>query len=83
MGFFYVFLFQTLIKGKHIPILWFVTCYYLVWPLKFEITQNLVRNKKKFANWAVDGVQYAFHEIWLRQQNFSNLRVSKAPSKKI
>ena len=83
MGFFYVFLFQTLIKGKHIPILWFVTCYYLEMAPKIHNNSKFSKEQKKFANWAVDGAQYAFHENWLRQQNFSNLRVSKAPSKKI
>ena len=29
MGFFYAFLFQPLIKGKYLPILWFVTFYCL------------------------------------------------------
>ena len=34
-----------------------------------------------FANWSVDGTKYVFHENWLYQQNFPNLRISKPPSK--
>ena len=48
----------------------------LKWSLKFIIIQNSVRNKRC---WAVDGAHYAFHE----NSGFSNLRISKAPSKKI
>ena len=65
-GFFYVFLFHPLIKGKYIPILWFVTCYYLEMAPKIHNNSKFSKEQKKFANWAVDGAQYAFHENWLR-----------------
>jgi hypothetical protein len=33
------------------------------------------------ADWSVDGAKDAFHENWLYQQNFPDLRISKQPSK--
>ena len=36
-----------------------------------------------FANWAIDGAYHAFHKNWFNKQNLSNLRISKAPFKKI
>ena len=65
-GFFYVFLFQPLIKGKYIPILWFVTCYYLEMAPKIHNNSKFSKEQKKFANWAVDGAQNAFQENWFR-----------------
>ena len=60
MGFLDAFLFQPLIKfyGLLLFIAW-------KWPLEFIIIQNSVRNKRFFANWAVDGAHDAFHENWL------------------
>ena len=44
-----------------------------------EIPNNpkFTKELEMFANWNVDGAQYAFHE------NFPNLRISKPPSNKI
>ena len=47
MGFFYVFLFQPLIKGKYIPILWFVTCYYLEMAPKIHNNSKFSKEQKK------------------------------------
>ena len=52
-------------KGKYIPILWFVTCYCLEMAPKIHNNSKFSKEQKKFANWAVDGAQYAFHENWL------------------
>jgi hypothetical protein len=81
-GFFIPFLFQPLINGKYIPILWFVTFYCLDMAPKIHNNSKLSKEQDMFANWAVDGAHYAFHKNWLDYQNFSNLRISKAPSKK-
>ena len=81
MGFFDAFVFQPLIKGKYITILWFVAFYCLEMSPKIHNIPKFSKEQEIFANWAVDGAHYAFHENWL--QNFSNLRISKAPSKKI
>ena len=65
MGFFDAFLFQPLIKDKYIPILWFVTFYCLEMAPKIHANSKLSKEKEMFANWAVDGTDYAFHENWL------------------
>ena len=62
----WVFLFQPLSKGRYIPIFWFVTCYSLEMGPKIHNNSKYSKEQKKFANWAVDGAQYAFHENWLR-----------------
>ena len=62
MGFFDAFLFQPLIKGKNIPLLWFVTFYCLEMAPKIHNNSKFRKEQEKFTNWAVDGVQYAFHE---------------------
>ena len=50
MGFFDAFLFQSLIKGMsiytYVPILWFVTFYFVEMALKFIMIQNAVTNKR-------------------------------------
>ena len=65
MGFFDVFLFQPLIKGKYIPILWFVTFYCLEMAPKIHNKSKFSTEQEIFANWAIDGAHYAFHENWL------------------
>ena len=58
MGFFDDFLFQPLVKGKYIPILWFVTFYCL----EIHNDSKFRKEQEKFTNWVVDVAQYAFHE---------------------
>ena len=66
MGFFYVFLFQLLIKGKYIVlILWFVTFFCLEMAPKIHNNSTFIKEQNIFANWAVDGEHDAFHENWL------------------
>ena len=65
MGFFDAFLFQPLIKGKYIPILWFVTFYCLEMAPKIHNNSKFSKEQEIFANWAVDGSHDAFHENWL------------------
>ena len=50
-----------------------------------KVGKNLkfTKDQEVFENWTVDSAQYAFHENCLCWQNFSNLRISKPPSKKI
>ena len=62
MGFFDAFLFQPLNKDKCIPILWFVTFYCLEMAPKIHNNSKLSKEQGLFANWAVDGTLYAFHE---------------------
>ena len=38
---------RPLIKGKYIPIWWFITFYCLKMALEFEIFKNSLKNKKK------------------------------------
>ena len=65
MDFFDAFLSQCLIKGKYIPILWFVTCYYLEMAPKIHNIPKFSKEQEIFANWDIDGAHYAFHEHWL------------------
>ena len=65
MGFFDAFLFQPLIEGKYIPILWFVTFYCLKMSHKIHNNSKFSMEQEIFANWAVDGTHYAFQENWL------------------
>ena len=62
MGFFDVFLFQPLIQGKCIPILWFVTFHCLEIAPKIHNHSKFRKEQEMFANWVVDGTHYAFHE---------------------
>ena len=62
MGFFGAFLFQLLIKGKYLPILWFVTFYCLDMAPKIHDNSKFSKKQEVFANWVVDGAHYAFHE---------------------
>ena len=58
-GFVHVFSFQTLMKGKYLSILWFVTCYCL------KMAHNNFKFTKKldaFANSTVDDTQKAFYK---------------------
>ena len=64
-GFFDAFLFQPLIKGKYISILWLVTFYCLEMAPKIHTNSKFSKEQEMFANWAVDGAHYAFHENWL------------------
>ena len=43
-----------------------MTCYSLEMGPKIHNNAKYSKEQKKFANWAVDGAQYAFHENWLR-----------------
>ena len=54
MGFFYAFLFQPLMKGKYIPILWFVTFYCFEMAPKIHKNSKLSKEQELFANMAVD-----------------------------
>ena len=83
MGFFDAFLFQPLIKGKYITILWFITFYCFEMAPKIHNIPKFSKEQEVFANWDIDGAHYAFHENWLHKKNFSNLRISIAHSKKI
>ena len=65
MGVFYAFLFQPLIKGKYLPILWFVTFYCLKMDPKIHNNSKLSKEQEIFANWVVDGAHDAFHKNWL------------------
>jgi hypothetical protein len=60
--FFNSFLFQLLIKSNYIPILWFATFYGLEMAPKIHNNSKFSKEQKMFANWAVDGKHYAFHE---------------------
>ena len=62
LGFVYAFLFQTLIKGKYLSILWSVTCYCLKMALKTHKNSKFTKKLEMFANWTVDGAQNAFYE---------------------
>ena len=53
MGIFYAFLFQPLIKGKYIPILWFITLYCLEMAPKIHNNSKFSRGQEMFANVAV------------------------------
>ena len=44
----------------------FVTCHYLEMAPKIHNNSKFSKEQKKFANWAVGGAQYAFHEKWLQ-----------------
>ena len=55
MGFFDAFL-------LYIPILWFATFYCLEMAPKIDNNSKFSKEQEIFANWAVDGEQYAFHE---------------------
>ena len=65
MGFFDAFLFQPLIKGKYITILWFITFYCFEMAPKIHNIPKFSKEQEIFANWDIDGAHYAFHENWL------------------
>ena len=62
MDFLDAFLFQPLIKGKCIPILWFVTFYCLEMAPKIHNNSKFSKEQEMFANWAADGAHDAFHK---------------------
>ena len=64
-GFFDAFLFQPLNKDKCIPILWFVTFYCLEMAPKIHNNSKFSKERKIFANWAIDGAHDTFHKNWL------------------
>ena len=76
--FFDVFPFQPLISGNYLHNSWFVTCYCLKMAPKVGKNSKFTKDQEIFANWIVDGAQYAFHE-----NCFSNLGISKPPSQRI
>jgi hypothetical protein len=59
------FVFQPLIKGKYITILWFITFYGLEMAPKIHNIPKFSKEQEIFANWAIDGAHYEFHENWL------------------
>ena len=61
-GFFNAFLFQPLIKGKYLTISWFDTCHCLKIAPKIQNDSEFTNQLDIFANWTVDGAQYAFHK---------------------
>ena len=65
MGFFDAFFFQPLIKGKYLPILWFVTFYCFDLAPKIHKNSKFSKEQEIFANWAIDGAHDAFHKSWL------------------
>ena len=44
-----------------------MVCYFFCLEMAPKIYNNskFSKEQKKFANWAIDGAQYAFHENWL------------------
>ena len=60
--FFDVFPFQPLISGNYLHNSWFVTCYCLKMAPKVGKNSKFTKDQEIFANWIVDGAQYAFHE---------------------
>ena len=60
--FFDAFPFQPLIKGNCLSNSWFVTCHCLKMAPKVGKNSKFTRDQEIFANWTVDGAQYAFHE---------------------
>ena len=60
--FFDVFPFQPLISGNYLHNSWFVTCYCLKMAPKVGKNSKFTKDQEIFANWTVDGAQYAFHE---------------------
>ena len=63
--FFDVFPFQPLISGNYLHNSWFVTCYCLKMAPKVGKNSKFTKDQEIFANWTVDGAQYAFHENYL------------------
>ena len=62
LWFFDAFLFQPLIKGNCLSNSWFVTCHCLKMAPKVGKNSKFIKDQEIFANWTVDGAQYAFHE---------------------
>ena len=60
--FFDVFPFQPLISGNYLHNSWFVTCYCLKMAPKVGKNSKFTKDQEIFANWTIDGAQYAFHE---------------------
>ena len=60
--FFDAFSFQHLIKCNNLCNSWFVTCYCLKMAPKVGKNSKFTKDQEIFANWTVDGEQYAFHE---------------------
>ena len=56
----------------------FFTCYCSKMASKIGDISKFTKELDIFTKWT----QYTFHENWLHQENFSNLRNSKPPSKK-
>ena len=61
-GVFDAFLFQHLIKGNWLCNSRFVTCYCLKMAPKVGKNSKFTKDQGIFADWTVDGAQYAFHE---------------------
>ena len=49
-------------KGKYLPILWFVTFHCFEMAPRIHDNSKMSKEQELFANWAVDGTLYAFHE---------------------
>ena len=54
--------FQLLSKGNWLCHSWFVTHYCLKKDPKVGKNSKFTKDQEIFANWTVDGAQYAFHE---------------------
>ena len=65
MVFFDVFLFQPLIKGKYLSILWFVTFYCLEIAPKIHNNSKLSKEQETFANWAMALCMVSIQERFL------------------
>ena len=61
LGFFDVFLFQTLFKDQHSSISLFFTYYCLKMASKIGNISKFTKELEIFTNWTVDGTQYTFH----------------------
>ena len=65
LGFFDVFLFQTLFKGQHSSISWFFTYYCLKMASKISNISKFTKELEIFTNWTADGIQHRFDKNWL------------------